>query len=40
MRPKEVADLLGVDCERIRYFKKPDVLHPDNPASKGGAGYT
>lgn len=41
MRPKEVvADLFGVDRERIRCFKKQDVLHPDNPASKGGAGYT
>ena len=31
MRPKEVQERLGIDAERIKFFKKQGVFSPENP---------
>ncbi|WP_026518429.1 helix-turn-helix domain-containing protein [Butyrivibrio sp. MC2021] len=40
MKPREVTEMLGIDRDRIKYFKKMGVFHPTNCASKEVADYT
>ena len=35
MTPKEVTDILGIDRDRIKYFRKQGVFCPELPAEKG-----
>ena len=31
MRPKEIQEKLGIDAERIKFFKREGVFSPENP---------
>ena len=41
MRPKEVQQILGIDADRIKLFKREGVFAPENPPSGNrGTNYT
>lgn len=41
MRPKEVQEMLGIDADRIKFFKREGVFTPENPPSGNrGTNYT
>lgn len=41
MRPKELQEKLGIDANRIKFYKKAEVFFPENPPSGNrGTNYT
>lgn len=41
MKPKEIQEKLGINADRIKFFKKQGVFAPENPpASNRGTNYT
>lgn len=41
MRPKEIQEKLGIDADRIKFFKREGVFSPENPPSGNrGTNYT
>ena len=33
MRPKEIQEKLGIDADRIKFFKREGIFSPENPPS-------
>ena len=41
MRPKEIQEKLGIDADRIKFFKREGIFSPENPPSGNrGTNYT
>jgi len=41
MKPKEIQEKLGINADRIKFFKKQGVFTPENPPSGNrGTNYT
>lgn len=41
MRPKEIQEKLGIDADRIKFFKREGIFYPENPPSGNrGTNYT